>query len=69
MDHEQVFNEIHSLTVLFVVRHKDVLNGLSEVVLTAMKRIMKPFGYLKEVIAAGNYFPLRRDFQFTHQRY
>src|SRR2546423_9317034 len=69
MDDEQVFNEIHSFAVLLVVRHKNVLNGLSEVVLTAMQRIVKAFGDFEEIIAACNDLPLGWDFQLTHQRY
>src|SRR5437764_5247970 len=69
MDDEQVLNEIHSFAVLFVVGHEDVLNVLSQVVLTAMQSIVEPFGDLEEIIATGNDLPFCWDLQFTHQRY
>src|SRR4029077_16022125 len=50
------------------IGHKDVLDLSRKVVITAVKRVVKALGNFKEIIAAHDYIPAGRYFQFVQQR-
>src|SRR5256885_7128047 len=69
VDDEEVFDELHALSVLLVVHQEDVKDLLGRVIVASVQRVVESLGDFEEIVAAGNNLPLSLDFELLHERY
>src|SRR5580658_4293763 len=64
MNHHDVLVELHALPVLLVAGEENLLGMPRQLVLGAVKGVVKCLGYLEEIVPAGDDVPVRDHLQF-----